>query len=69
MINLKRNVEAEIRWFDQTECNISQKCEQLDQKKLNSFKETLLHGQDNVCVDKVAPNVLISDLSLLTCKR
>ena len=32
MINLKRNVEAEICWFDQTECNIPQKCEQLDQK-------------------------------------
>ena len=68
-INLKRNVEAEIRWFDPTECNITQKCEQLDQKKLNSFKEILLHGQDNVCVDKVAPNVPTSDLALLTYNR
>ena len=52
MINLKMNVEAEIRWFDQTECFVPQKCEQLDQKKLNSFKEILLHGQDNACLIK-----------------
>ena len=69
IINLKSNVEAKIRWFDQTECNIPQTYEQLDQKKLNSFKEILLHGQDNVCVDKAAPKVLTSDPALFTCNR
>ena len=45
MINLKRNVEASVRLFDQNECNISQRFEQLDQKKLNSFKKYLLIGK------------------------
>lgn len=45
MINLKRNVEASVCLFDQNEFNISQRCEQLDQKKLNSFKKYLLIGK------------------------
>lgn len=45
MINLKRNVEASVCLFDQNECNISQRCEQLHQKKLNSFKKYLLIGK------------------------
>lgn len=45
MINLKKNVEASVCLFDQNECNISQRCEQLDQKKLNSFKKYLLIGK------------------------
>ena len=45
MINLKRNVEASVCLFDQNECNISQRFEQLDQKKLNSFKKYLLIGK------------------------
>ena len=41
----------------------------MDQGKLDLFKEALLMGHENTCVEKRTRNVLTSDIALLTCNR
>ena len=69
LIDIKKSVEIETRWLDQDFYNIPQRCKKLDEKKFMIYKEKLLLHADSICVDKAIPNLLTSDLALLTCNR
>ena len=69
LIDIKKSVEIETRWLDQDFYNIPQRCKKLDEKKFMVYKEKPLLNAGIICVDKTIPNVLTSDLALLTCNR
>ena len=41
----------------------------IDEKKLNTFKEKLINGTNNTCVSMKTPNVPTSDIALLAIFR
>ena len=69
MIELKCRVDLEITWLNENNYNIPPGCKNVDQGKLDLFKEALLMDHENTCVEKRTRDVLTSDIALLTCNR
>ena len=69
LIKLKHKVDSEIIWLNENNYNIPPGCKIVDQEKLDLFKNSLLMGNENTCVEKGTPTVLTSDIALLTCNR
>ena len=44
-------------------------CHRLDKSFLNIYKEKILKGSGNTYASRTAPNVLTSDITLLSCKQ
>ena len=58
LLDLQSKVEEEKKWSEESQYNVPKGCKKIYEKKLNTFKEKLLNGTDNTCVNMKTPNVL-----------